>query len=209
MKISRKTFFVSLLLLLFLLIGLLIVNKLTKTTAKIKPTANNDVLSLISEKSDYRHDSEANCVTGIEKRIIRGNSLSGLIDSGSTVTILTGFYDCNEVKRGDIVIYKYAGNENPIIKVVKGIPEDKFSLLKSGSNWRILINGEKLKNSLGSFYTLDERKYKILSLYQKDYNGIIPYNSYLLLGNDIGGTLDSTRFGLVYKSGIIGKAILE
>jgi type IV secretory pathway protease TraF len=45
----------------------------------------------------------------------------------------------------------------------------------------------------------------MLSLYEKDYKGVIPENAYLLLGNLIFGSLDSTHFGLIDKSGIVAK----
>jgi type IV secretory pathway protease TraF len=45
----------------------------------------------------------------------------------------------------------------------------------------------------------------MLSLYERDYKGIIPENAYLLLGNNISNSIDSTVFGLVDKSGIIAK----
>jgi len=45
----------------------------------------------------------------------------------------------------------------------------------------------------------------MLSLYEKDYHGVIPENTYLLLGEVTSGSLDSTRFGLIDKSSVLGK----
>jgi len=45
----------------------------------------------------------------------------------------------------------------------------------------------------------------MLSLYERDYKGVIPENAYLLLGNRASGSVDSTTFGLVDKSGIVAK----
>ncbi len=145
------------------------------------------------------------CPIRTEERIVRGNSLTGVIEPGETVKILFGYYDCNEIKRDDFILYRYAGNENPLIKIVKGIPEDKFELRKTDGGWNILINGEILKNSKNQPYLLDERDYRMLFLYEKDYKGKIPDNAYLLLGNLASGSLDSTHFGLVDKSDILGK----
>jgi type IV secretory pathway protease TraF len=52
---------------------------------------------------------------------------------------------------------------------------------------------------------LDERGYRVLSLYEKDYKGIIPEDAYLILGNLPQGSLDSSHFGLVGKKDILGK----
>jgi signal peptidase I len=150
-----------------------------------------------------------NCISNVEERIVHGNSLVGLIESGEKVKILFGYYDCNGVKRNDLIVYSYGGNENLLIKIVKGLPGDKFSLQKTEGGWHILINGKVLKNSENKPYLLDERSYRMLSLYERDYKGVIPENAYLILGNLVSGTLDSTSFGLVGKQDILGKAIKE
>ncbi|KKU19698.1 MAG: hypothetical protein UX29_C0001G0081 [Parcubacteria group bacterium GW2011_GWA2_46_10] len=150
------------------------------------------------------------CVTGVEERIVRGSSLTGLVEDGETVQIYFGYYKCNEVQREDIVIYNYAGDTNPIIKVVKGIAGDKFDLEETaGDGWHILINGGVLKNSEGQPYLIDGKGFKMLSLYSKDYDHVIPDNAYLIMGNQVNGSTDSTRFGLVHKDDFLGMVLLR
>jgi len=62
--------------------------------------------------------TDLRCVSSIEEKIVRGSSLSGLIEDGKTVRVLIGYYLCNEPQRGEVVLYHYAGDENPLIKVV-------------------------------------------------------------------------------------------
>ena len=147
------------------------------------------------------------CFVKIQEKIVRGSSLSGLIEEGQTIKIAFGFYNCNEIGREDIVAYEFSGNPEPIIKIVKGVPGDKFGLEKFGNYWQIIINGEVVKNSKGEPYQLSESAYNLLSLYVKDYGGVIPPDTYLILGNLPAGSLDSSRFGLVDKSGIAGKVL--
>lgn len=156
---------------------------------------------------NYKNNNSVsgNCITKTEKYLVRGNSLSGLIEPNQTIRIIFGFYDCNEIKRGDVVAHNYAGNPELIIKIAKGIPGDKFNLQKTTDGWHILINAEILKNSQNQPYILNENGYKMLSLYEVDYMGIIPANTYLILGNLISGSVDSSRFGLINKQGILGK----
>jgi type IV secretory pathway protease TraF len=45
----------------------------------------------------------------------------------------------------------------------------------------------------------------MLSLYEDDCSEGIPQNTYLILGNLTSGSLDSSRFGLIDKSDILGK----
>ena len=150
-----------------------------------------------------------NCKIETEQRIVRGNSLSPFIQPGQEVKILFGYYSCHKVEKEDIVAYRYKGDYVPLVKIVKGLPGDRFRLKKFSNNkWHILINGKIVRNSQGQFYIFTGERYRMLSLYEKDYQGIIPENTYLLLGNLINGSLDSSRFGLIDKSDILGKVEL-
>lgn len=150
--------------------------------------------------------SVGSCVATEEEKIVRGNSLEPIFKDGQAIKVLSGYYNCNEVKRGDIIVYNYAGN-NPIIKIVKGVPGDTFSLKKEEDHWLLVINGEISKNSENEPYKLGASTNKLLSLYVRDYKGVIPGNAYIILGNILNGSVDSTRFGLVDKSDILGKVI--
>ncbi|MBI4656932.1 MAG: signal peptidase I [Elusimicrobia bacterium] len=121
--------------------------------------------------------------------------------------IYYGFYDTREIQRGDIAVLRAASRTDPIINIVRAVPGDRFELkdLEEGGTL-LLINGAELKNSAGRPYKFSGKRKQMLSLYERDYKGVIPANSYLLLGNLAEGSLDSSRFGLVEKAAIIGKA---
>ncbi len=145
-----------------------------------------------------------NCTYTSEIKTVRGNSLAGLIEPGSEVRLLRGYYDCHEIRRGDIVAYDYAGNSNPIIKRVVGVPDDDWYLEFSGDGRKTLvINGVEQMTTLGDPYLFGTSGAKMLSLYPSP----IPPGAYLILGNLPGGSTDSTQFGLVNKKDIIGKII--
>lgn len=145
------------------------------------------------------------CLITVEERIVQGTSFSPFIEPGTKIKALFGYYNCHDIKRGDIVLFNYPGFKNPLLKVVKGIPGDKFELKETSGGWNIVINGKIIKNFENKAYLISGNRYKMLSLYEKDYKGVIPENAYLLLSDQIFGSLDSTRFGLVDKSGIIAK----
>ncbi|MGE4554826.1 MAG: signal peptidase I [Candidatus Paceibacterota bacterium] len=147
----------------------------------------------------------ADCLISVKEMIVRGNSFSPYINPDTKIKALFNYYDCHEIKRGDIVLFNYAGNKNPLLKVVKGVPGDKFELREAEGGWNIVINNKIVKNFEGQPYLISGNRYKMLALYEKDYNGTIPKNAYLLLSNQVGGSIDSTRFGLVDKNGIIAK----
>ncbi|MBI2623238.1 MAG: signal peptidase I [Candidatus Liptonbacteria bacterium] len=148
---------------------------------------------------------QTDCKTTEEKMTIAGDSLAGIVQSGAQVKVVKSYYACKDANRGDIVVYGYAGGTQPLAKIVKAIPGDKFELKKSGNGWNILVNGAPAKNSKGTAYLLGEQQYRLLSLYVKDYGGVIPGNAYLIMGDDPAGSLDSSRFGLVDKSDFLGK----
>lgn len=148
---------------------------------------------------------EGECPTTTVSKTVRGSSLSGFIENGQTIKVREGYYACNEVKRDDIVIYRYAGTSQ-IIKVVKGIPGDTFELraIRPG-RYNILIGGVVAQNSKNEPYLIGPDEHKMLSLYVRDYKGVIPKDAYLILGNLPGGSTDSTEFGLVGRKDLIGK----
>jgi len=150
----------------------------------------------------------SNCPIKIEEKIVRGNSMDPFIKNGQTITVLKGYYNCHKVKRNDIILLHYAGNKNPLIKIVKAIPGDNWHLENSNGCYYIIVNGNIAKNSEGKDYCLSEKKAKMLQLYASDYP-IIPQNAYLVLGNEVEGSMDSTRFGLLGKDNIIGKVKIQ
>ncbi len=148
---------------------------------------------------------EKNCKTTEETMTVSGDSLAGIIKNGDKVKVIKNYYTCNDAKRGDIVVYGYAAGTQLLVKIVKAIPGDKWELKKSGTGWNIIVNGAVLKTSDGKPYLISEQSYRLLSLYTHDYNSVIPGDAYLILGNEPGGSLDSTRFGLVGRSDFVGK----
>lgn len=152
--------------------------------------------------------TKTTCPIQEEIRTVRGNSLEPLVKSNSQIKALFGYYNCHEIKRGDVVLFNYAGDKNPVIKIVKGISGDKFELRETEGGWNIIVNNQIVKNSESKPYLISGNAYKMLSLYERDYKGVIPENAYLLLGNRVSGSVDSTTFGLVDKSGIVAKVEL-
>jgi len=159
------------------------------------------------ETVDVSEEKVCSVIKRVEE-IVNGSSMSPLISPGEKIDALFGYYECHEISRGDIVIYDYAGNKNPIIKSVKAIPGDNWYLEEIDGMYEIFVNGVSLENSEGKEYRLSESSSRMLKLYVESYP-IIPGNAYLLLGDDVGGSLDSTKFGLAGKSDIKAKVELK
>lgn len=146
------------------------------------------------------------CVSRTDTAEARGDSMKPQIVSGQKVELLYGYYDCQPVRRDDVVAYNYAGDKVPIIKSVKALPGDKWSAEKDGTGnfYRIIVNGVKLTNFEGKDYQIPENKAKMIKLYASSYP-VVPEGSYLIFGNVVSGSADSTQFGLVGKKDIIAK----
>lgn len=130
---------------------------------------------------------------------IEGHSLEPLISHGDSVAVQS--ISCaGDIKKGALVIFRNGASKIPLIKRIHAVPEDSFSV----ANGLITVNGEILENSEGQIYTMPEGRLKMIALYARSYNNIIPSDTYLVLGEKVGGTTDSTRFGLVHRQDIIG-----
>jgi signal peptidase I len=143
-----------------------------------------------------------------EKKVtVVGTSLSGFIEPGTILTVLGGYYACHDPKPGDVVIYFYGGltANDPLIKIVKGIPGDIVSLRKKGGSWNILVNGKPLQTTSGIPYAIAQQGFDSFSAYVNAAKGIIPPDEYMILGNLPAGSIDSTKFGFVRKQDLVGK----
>jgi len=67
----------------------------------------------INNKSIF---SNSFCPIQEEVRIVKGNSLEPLVAAGSKVKALFGYYNCYDIKREDLVLYRYAGRKENAFK---------------------------------------------------------------------------------------------
>lgn len=160
--------------------------------------------NILPNKKEISNLNQPTCSVEVKEMIVKGNSLDPLIKSGEKVKALIGYYKCHPIKRNDVILYRYSGSKTPLIKIVKAIPGDRWSVKKIDDKCEIIVNNQVLKNSEGRVYLFSGNRCKMLSIYANSYP-IVPTNAYLILGNNTSGSLDSTRFGLVGKKDIIGK----
>jgi signal peptidase I len=143
----------------------------------------------------------------LEEFEVRNNSMSGLLDAGEKIDVDFNYYKNNEIKRGDIVLFSYAGSENYLVKTVYGVPDDIVDLENAEGKFKLLINGRPVENSEGKEFVFNAQRASLLSLYITDYKGRIPDGAYLILGNLEGGSLDSSQFGFVSSDSIVGRVV--
>lgn len=151
--------------------------------------------------------SRSSCPYEKEDWKVNGSSLHNLIENGDSIQIARGYYECRTVQRGDVVMINHASSRNPLIKIVHAIPGDTWDLVVKETGYAIVVNGKETKTTTGEPYRIAKERIGVLELYKHDYGETIPEDTYLVLGNIPGGTLDSTSFGLITASEISGKVL--
>lgn len=143
------------------------------------------------------------CVEYADMRTLSGGSLSPALLSGDQLLFLGGYYGCNPVKYGDLVLYRWGDNKN-VAKFVRGLSGDQLAVEQISANqWRLELNSQPLHNSLGNDYILSEKKSALIRLYARK----LKANEVLLLGDKSDGSHDSTVFGLVKTDQLAGKLV--
>lgn len=137
-------------------------------------------------------------------RTVDGTSMSPLLQDGEAVTTYENYYDCNEIKKGDIIIFNFKTREGDYIKKIVAMEGDVLEF----EDEFIKINGEFAVNSAGEKYRINQSQQRILLIPLED--NVIPRNNYLVLGdNTAPSTFDSRKFSFISKQQIIGKAIIN
>lgn len=133
-----------------------------------------------------------------------GTSLEPRITNGATVTAEIGRSCAFTPKRGEIVLFSSGSSRLPLAKEVVAIPGDSWSVSADGY---VFVADALARNTLGFPYKLGPERARMLDLYVESYDGIIPPDTYLLMGEPQGGSLDSSRLGLVHRADIIGRVL--
>ena len=101
------------------------------------------------------------------------------------------------------MLYRWGDHKN-VAKFVRGLSGDLLAVRENSPNqWRLELNGQPLRNSLGEEYILSEKKAALIKLYARR----LKDKEVLLLGNKTNGSHDSTVFGLVKTNQLSGKLI--
>ncbi|MDD4358250.1 MAG: signal peptidase I [Candidatus Pacebacteria bacterium] len=137
-------------------------------------------------------------------RTVDGTSMSPFIKNGETVTTYENYYDCNEIKKGDIIIFNFKTREGDYIKKVMAMEGDTLEF----EDGFIKINGEFAVNSLGEKHRINQPQQKMLSIPLED--NVISKNSYLVLGDNTDpSTFDSRKFSFISNQQIVGRVIIN
>ena len=147
------------------------------------------------------------CQPRLESKIVRGVSMKGVYNNGAEIKVDSRFYTCHEVKRHDVVVIKKDLRAGQMIKMVHVLPGDRFELVEKKGYYGLLVNGMILKTPLGIDYKFFGKSYKMIRLYEKSFEKLMPVNTYFVFGTNHLGSKDSSSFGPITSNMIAGKVV--
>jgi len=162
---------------------------------------------IFSFQKFFPHQSEDICnESRVETIRVKGNSLTGLIEDQESLQFINGAYKCQTPERNDIVVFTSPYHSIPLIKKIYAVPGDLIEFKEQRGRIHLFINDTELTNSKGEAFSFPSFLSKSLKHELEKYSGEVPFEHYLLLGNQFQGTWDSSRLGFVKKSQLLGKA---
>jgi len=151
------------------------------------------------------------CVDKRLKRIMNDKLMSGIIEKGQPYEVLKNYYKCNPIKKDDLVWYRISPPIEPVVKIVKAVPGDIFKLTRAEGDkekWFIDVNGSPVK-AMGKKYYFVSKIVPPLKTYEISRKGKLRESEFILLSNVPPGMSDSSNLGLIQRSKLEGKVIIE
>lgn len=140
------------------------------------------------------------------------NHMGQLVAAGQIITVYTHYFECNKAERGQLVFYKIAEGIEPVVRVIQGLPGDKYALAEipgQKGKWSIAINGKALIADDGQPYFIESSTVPPLRTYQISRRDQLGEDEYIILSKVPPGLSDSSNLGLVSKKSFIGLAIVK
>jgi len=132
---------------------------------------------------------------------VRGQSMQPSFQDGDYLIIDELSYRFSEIKRGDVVVFKYPNNpSHRYIKRIIGLPGESVEV-KSGS---VMVYSEDGKQ------VLDEKEYLSSDTKTPGQTRVfLDENEYFVLGDNRGLSSDSRSWGALNREYIIGKVFIR
>ncbi len=166
------------------------------------------VITSIMKARDRAQFGNFDCVTATTKYSVDDEYMASVLHKGETVSALDNFYACNEVKRNDLVLFRFSDQIAPVVRIVRGLPGDKYTVEKSTeakTKWTLAINGQKVLGPSGKPFLIESNSVPPLRTYELSRNGLLLADEYIVLSTEPPGLSDSTNLGLIHKQALVGR----
>lgn len=159
--------------------------------------------------SEQAKEGNLACVKQQSLYEVKDEHMIGLFEEGEKLRIYPNYYQCNQVARGDYVYFSIADGLAPVVRVVHGLPGDRYDVTEDKSQkgrWNISINGKVVETN-GKPYYIQSNTVPPLRTYQLSRKGILEENEYIILSHNPPGLSDSSNLGLIKRERFVGKAL--
>jgi signal peptidase I len=149
------------------------------------------------------HLIDNSCTPWVSREyIVRWNSMSPIIEDGSTLEWIYDYYACpwNIPKRWDIIILEDSATKWPYVKMIWAVPWDHIGYTASGN---LIINDRIFTNSNGVPYFFTQSELNFLNLYV--HNDILQNDAYFVFGENTINSRDSRKIWALSKSAFKAK----
>lgn len=147
------------------------------------------------------------CAPKLETRLVRGVSMEPTFHDGDDIEIDWNYFHCREPKRHDVVVIKMEGRDVELMKEIRVVPGDRFSVKAHQGQKQLWVNEQLLRGPSKKPMELDDRAAAMLKLYEESFHGVMPAEAYFVFGVEFSGSFDSRKFGPVEKKQIVGKVL--
>lgn len=131
-----------------------------------------------------------------------------LFRDGDDIVAAVGWHACHDPKRDEVVLVRFSGNTQPLLKRIRAVPGDIFSVHSVGEeSGELWVSGKRLKNSAGQSYRFTLSRTEIWRSYERRFSGVVPKGSYFVMGERPEGSLDSSRFGFIAVEDLMAKVL--
>jgi len=132
--------------------------------------------------------------------------MRGIIEQGQKYRVIMNYYACNPIRKGDYVLHRLSSTLEPTVKIVEGVPGDRFSLVKDKEHnaWNVVVNDDMVKRN-GKPYFFGAPTAPTMSLYEKAQKGLLQKGDIILLSSWPPGDRDSGIFGVMSVQDVLGK----
>jgi hypothetical protein len=149
------------------------------------------------------------CIKEVKAAHINDEALTGIFKKAEKVEIALGWYECNSIKRGDMVVIKKGTTNSPTIRVVYGVPGDTFGITQDTSTptWNLQINGKTIKLGTIPYRFGHANQTPWFQTVVKERKGVLKTDDLILLSNINDGSYDSVSEGLYTPQSLLGKVV--